>query len=80
MGSRPLDPDRPDGGPWTVDASADRPRTGVRRVILPADPPVLSPCAARALLRLLRVVHEQRHRHCDPTPRTPDPNGSDDTS
>jgi hypothetical protein len=45
--------------------------SGVREVIVPAEPPTFTPAAARALLRLLLAVHEKRTRQSNPSRKEP---------
>jgi len=66
--------DEPDeaGRPWTVDTSTPQPPSGVRAVIVPPVRPVLSPAAARALLRLLVNVYAKRSAQAEPSKGTND--------
>jgi hypothetical protein len=45
--------------------------SGVREVIVPAEPPTFTPAAARALLRLLLAVDHKRTGHPNPSRKEP---------
>lgn len=45
--------------------------SGVREVVVPAEPPTFTPAAARALLRLLLAVHEKRTGQPNPSRKEP---------
>jgi hypothetical protein len=49
--------------PWTSATPTKQPQTGDVTVIVPAEPPVLSVAAARALLRLLVNTRDKQIAH-----------------